>query len=89
METGFCLGSNMGGRLHLLRQAKTLILLEPQVKFVDQAKCDILYDVFRGSFKIAFIEILPDEIDQLLVLIPEEPIQRLFLKFLFHDFIDG
>ncbi len=37
METGFCLGSNMGGRLHLLRQAKTLILLEPQVKFVDQS----------------------------------------------------
>lgn len=27
----------MGGRLHLLRQAKTLILLEPQVKFVDQS----------------------------------------------------
>jgi len=37
METGFCLGSNMGGRLHLLRQAKTLILLEPQVKFIDQS----------------------------------------------------
>ncbi len=37
METGFSLGSNMGGRLHLLRQAKTLILLEPQVKFVDQS----------------------------------------------------
>jgi len=27
----------MGGRLHLLRQAKTLILLEPQVKFIDQS----------------------------------------------------
>jgi 2-amino-4-hydroxy-6-hydroxymethyldihydropteridine diphosphokinase len=37
METGFSLGSNMGGRLHLLRQAKTLILLEPQVKFIDQS----------------------------------------------------
>lgn len=37
METGLCLGSNMGGRLHLLRQAKTLILLEPQVKFIDQS----------------------------------------------------
>ena len=37
METGFCLGSNMGGRLRLLSQAKTLILLEPQVKFVDQS----------------------------------------------------
>ena len=36
-ETGFCLGSNMGGRLRLLSQAKTLILLEPQVKFVDQS----------------------------------------------------
>jgi 2-amino-4-hydroxy-6-hydroxymethyldihydropteridine diphosphokinase len=37
METGFCLGSNMGGRLHLLRQAKTLILLDPQVRFIDQS----------------------------------------------------
>lgn len=37
METGFCLGSNMGGRLRLLSQAKTIILLEPQVKFVDQS----------------------------------------------------
>lgn len=37
METGFCLGSNMGGRLRLLSQAKTLILLEPQVKFIDQS----------------------------------------------------
>lgn len=37
METGFCLGSNMGGRLRLLSQAKTLILLEPDVKFIDQS----------------------------------------------------
>lgn len=37
METVFCLGSNMGGRLRLLSQAKTLILLEPQVKFIDQS----------------------------------------------------
>lgn len=37
METGFCLGSNLGGRLHILRQAKTLILLDPQVKFADQS----------------------------------------------------
>lgn len=37
METGFCLGSNMGGRLRLLSQAKTLILMEPQVTFVDQS----------------------------------------------------
>jgi 2-amino-4-hydroxy-6-hydroxymethyldihydropteridine diphosphokinase len=36
-ETGFCLGSNTGGRLRLLSQAKTLILLEPQVKFIDQS----------------------------------------------------
>ncbi len=36
-ETGFCLGSNMGTRLRLLSQAKTIILLEPQVKFVDQS----------------------------------------------------
>ncbi|HNX53591.1 MAG TPA: 2-amino-4-hydroxy-6-hydroxymethyldihydropteridine diphosphokinase [Pontiellaceae bacterium] len=36
-ETGFCLGSNVGGRLRLLSQAKTLILLEPDVKFVDQS----------------------------------------------------
>ncbi|NOU36766.1 MAG: 2-amino-4-hydroxy-6-hydroxymethyldihydropteridine diphosphokinase [Kiritimatiellaceae bacterium] len=27
----------MGGRLHLLRQAKARILLDPQVKFVDQS----------------------------------------------------
>ncbi len=37
METGFCLGSNMGGRLRLLSQAKTLILLEPKVQFIDQS----------------------------------------------------
>lgn len=37
METGFCLGSNMGGRLRLLSQAKMLLLLEPQVSFVDQS----------------------------------------------------
>jgi len=37
METGFCLGSNVGGRLRLLSQAKTLILLEPEVRFVDQS----------------------------------------------------
>lgn len=37
METGFCLGSNLGGRLRLLSQAKTLILMEPDVKFVDQS----------------------------------------------------
>lgn len=37
METGFCLGSNLGGRLRLLGQAKTLILMEPDVRFVDQS----------------------------------------------------
>ena len=37
METGFCLGSNMNNRLRLLCQAKTQILLEPQVKFADQS----------------------------------------------------
>ncbi|MCC7300068.1 MAG: 2-amino-4-hydroxy-6-hydroxymethyldihydropteridine diphosphokinase [Verrucomicrobia bacterium] len=37
METGFCLGSNMGGRLRLLSQAKTLILLEPEVRFAGQS----------------------------------------------------
>lgn len=36
-ETGFCLGSNLGGRLHILRQAKTLILMDPHVKFIDQS----------------------------------------------------
>ena len=36
-ETGFCLGSNLGGRLRLLSQAKTLILLDPQVIFIDQS----------------------------------------------------
>jgi len=37
METGFCLGSNVGGRLRLLSQAKTLILMESQVQFSDQS----------------------------------------------------
>lgn len=37
METAFSLGSNIGGRLRLLSQAKTLILMEPGVKFVDQS----------------------------------------------------
>ncbi|MGE4490325.1 MAG: 2-amino-4-hydroxy-6-hydroxymethyldihydropteridine diphosphokinase [Kiritimatiellales bacterium] len=36
-EAGFCLGSNLGGRLRLLSQAKTLLLLDPQVAFVDQS----------------------------------------------------
>ena len=37
METGFCLGSNVGGRLRLLSQAKTILLLDPKVKFIDQS----------------------------------------------------
>jgi 2-amino-4-hydroxy-6-hydroxymethyldihydropteridine diphosphokinase len=37
METGFSLGSNVGGRLRLLTQAKTLLLMDPQVKFVDES----------------------------------------------------
>ena len=37
METGFSLGSNLGGRLRLLSQAKTLLLLDPKVTFVDQS----------------------------------------------------
>ena len=37
METGFSLGSNLGGRLRLLSQAKTLILMDPRVQFVDQS----------------------------------------------------
>jgi len=37
METGFSLGSNMGGRLRLLSQAKTILLMDPQVTFVDQS----------------------------------------------------
>jgi 2-amino-4-hydroxy-6-hydroxymethyldihydropteridine diphosphokinase len=37
METGFSLGSNMGGRLRLLSQAKTLLLMDPAVQFVDQS----------------------------------------------------
>jgi len=37
METGFCLGSNVGRRLRLLCQAKTRILMEPQVKFAGQS----------------------------------------------------
>ena len=37
METAFSLGSNLGGRLRLLSQAKTLLLMDPQVTFVDQS----------------------------------------------------
>ena len=37
METGFSFGSNMGGRLRLLSQAKTLLLMDPAVQFVDQS----------------------------------------------------
>lgn len=37
METGFSLGSNVGGRLRQLSQAKTLLLMDPFVKFVDQS----------------------------------------------------
>lgn len=37
IETGFCLGSNVGGRLRLLTQAKTLLLMDPSVRFVDQS----------------------------------------------------
>ena len=37
METGFSLGSNMGGRLRLLSQAKTLLLMDSRVHFVDQS----------------------------------------------------
>lgn len=37
METGFSLGSNVGGRLRLLSQAKTLLLMDPKVKFVDES----------------------------------------------------
>jgi len=37
MEVGFSLGSNVGDRLRLLSQAKTLILMDPEVQFVDQS----------------------------------------------------
>ncbi|MBL7016801.1 MAG: 2-amino-4-hydroxy-6-hydroxymethyldihydropteridine diphosphokinase [Kiritimatiellales bacterium] len=37
MQTGFSLGSNLGGRLRLLSQAKTLLLMDPKVTFVDQS----------------------------------------------------
>ena len=37
MQTGFSLGSNLGGRLRLLSQAKTLLLMDSQVPFVDQS----------------------------------------------------
>ena len=37
METGFSLGSNLGGRLRLLSQAKTLILMDPKIQFVGQS----------------------------------------------------
>lgn len=37
METGFSLGSNLGDRLLRLRQAKTLLLLDPAVTFAGQS----------------------------------------------------
>ena len=37
VQTGFSLGSNIGGRLRLLRQAKTLLLMDSKVRFVDQS----------------------------------------------------
>ncbi len=37
VETGFSLGSNLGGRLRLLSQAKTLLLMDTAVRFVDQS----------------------------------------------------
>lgn len=37
METGFSLGSNAGRRLRLLSQAKTRLLMDSKVKFVDQS----------------------------------------------------
>lgn len=37
METGFSLGSNVGGRLRLLSQAKTLLLMDSKVHFLDQS----------------------------------------------------
>lgn len=37
METGFSLGSNQGERLRLLMQAKTLLLMDSKVQFVDQS----------------------------------------------------
>jgi len=37
MEVGFSLGSNVGGRLRLLSQAKTLLLMNSAVRFVDQS----------------------------------------------------
>ncbi len=37
VQTGFSLGSNVGGRLRLLSQAKTLLLMDPAVRFVDQS----------------------------------------------------
>lgn len=37
IETAFCLGSNLGHRVALLRQAKTRILLHPQTRLVVQS----------------------------------------------------
>lgn len=37
IEAGFCLGSNMGGRLRFLSQAKTLLLMDSRIRFVDQS----------------------------------------------------
>lgn len=37
MEVGFSLGSNVGGRLRLLSQAKTMLVMDSKVTFVDQS----------------------------------------------------
>jgi hypothetical protein len=59
-----------------------------QLKFVDQSGCSVLYNVVGRSFKKPVFKILPHIIDQLPVIITEEPVRRLFLKFLFHNVID-
>jgi len=51
MKTGFSLGSNMGGRLRQLTQAKTLLLLDPHVKFVDQS---LVYETEPVDVKEAY-----------------------------------
>jgi len=51
METGFSLGSNMGGRLRQLTQAKTLLLLDSKVKFIDQS---LVYETEPVDVKEAY-----------------------------------
>ena len=54
VETAFCLGSNLGHRAALLRQAKTRILMQPQTRLAAQAP---LYETVPVDVKTEYEEL--------------------------------